>query len=230
MTRPLLLGHRGARSSMGIPENTLASFDLCVQQGCDGFEFDVRRTADNGAVVCHDETFHGLHLATASTRDLAHAQAEGFLPSLEQVLHRFAQSCFLDIELKDAGFESQVLDLLARHPPTRGYVVTSFHPAVLARLRELDAAVQLGFLFDRSSCGGGACSAKAPWRNLPVQWVLPEWPLLDDALTSNLMAAGKRVGAWTVNNPADMLDLAARGAEMLISDDTARLVNTFPVI
>jgi hypothetical protein len=41
---PLLLGHRGARRA--APENTLAAFDLALQHGCDGFEFDVRRTLD----------------------------------------------------------------------------------------------------------------------------------------------------------------------------------------
>ncbi len=41
---PLLLGHRGAGVSPGIPENTFASFDLALEHGCDGFEFDVRLT------------------------------------------------------------------------------------------------------------------------------------------------------------------------------------------
>jgi glycerophosphoryl diester phosphodiesterase len=44
MSRPLLLGHRGARAVKSIPENTLASFDRAVADGCDGFEFDVRLT------------------------------------------------------------------------------------------------------------------------------------------------------------------------------------------
>ena len=44
--RPLLLGHRGARAEKSISENTLASFDLALAQGCDGFEFDVRLAAD----------------------------------------------------------------------------------------------------------------------------------------------------------------------------------------
>ena len=51
MEIPLLLGHRGARVGKSIPENTLASFDLALASGCDGFEFDVRLTADGQAVV-----------------------------------------------------------------------------------------------------------------------------------------------------------------------------------
>ena len=54
MSRPLLLGHRGARGLKSIPENTLAAFDRALADGCDGFEFDVRLTADGQAVVHHD--------------------------------------------------------------------------------------------------------------------------------------------------------------------------------
>jgi glycerophosphoryl diester phosphodiesterase len=224
-SRPLLLGHRGARSTAPIPENTLASFDLCLQHGCDGFEFDVRQTGSGAPVVCHDETFRGLRLSRASVQDLVPWQAQGFLPALEQVLERYARRCFLDIELKEPGLESQILDLLQRYPPARGCVVTSFLPHVLLRLRDLESAVELGHLFDKDSEENSTL-----WRSVPVQWVLPERRLLNDALASSLLAEGKRVGVWTVNDPADMLRLAARGAEMLISDDTARLVNTFPVI
>jgi len=95
--RPLLLGHRGARATASIPENTLASFDLCMQHGCDGFEFDVRRTADGISVVCHDDSFRGLNLAKANAPDLAPWHAQGLLPTLEEVLKRFSPVSFLDI-------------------------------------------------------------------------------------------------------------------------------------
>ena len=218
--RPLLLGHRGARATVSVPENTLASFDLCLEHGCDGFEFDVRRTRDGVPVVCHDASFRGLSLSGARAHDLAAWQAGGFLPSLEQVLGRYSPLCFLDIEIKDAGLEPQVLELLRQHPPRHGYVVTSFLPEVLSRLCQLDPRVEVGFLWERSA---------ADWRSQPTQWALAEGRLLDNSLASALKAAGKRIGAWTVNDPADMLRFSALGAEMLISDDTVRLVNTFSV-
>ncbi len=220
MTRPLLLGHRGARATTSVPENTLASFDLCLQHGCDGFEFDVRRTADGVPVISHDPVFRGLHLAQTLAQDLAPWQAQGFLPTLELVLHRYASRCFLDIEIKDLGIEPQVLDLLRRYPPVRGYVATSFLPKILVRLRELNPDVQLGFIWDVSS---------PLWPFLPVQWALPQRHLLNGALASELLDAGTRIGTWTVNDPSDMLHLVTLGAEILISDDTAGLVNTFPV-
>src|ERR1017187_5379557 len=106
---PLLLGHRGARTVRRIPENTLASFELCLQHGCDGFEFDVRLSADGQAVICHDATIGGMKIANTASKSLA-------LPTLEDVLEQFADRAFLDIELKVAGLESHVLAELRKHP------------------------------------------------------------------------------------------------------------------
>lgn len=217
--RPLLLGHRGARASANVTENTIAAFELCLEHGCDGFEFDVR-SAGSGVVVCHDETFRGLTLASAPAGDLAAQQALGFLPTLEQVLRNFASRCFLDIEIKDPGLESLVLDLLQRYRPERGYVITSFLPEVLQRLRDLSPKVELGLIWDEPA---------APWQSILAQWALPERRLLNPELAAQLLGADKRIGTWTANSATDMVRLAGMGAEMLISDETARLANTFRV-
>ena len=68
LNRPLLLGHRGARSLKTIPENTLASFDRALADGCDGFEFDVRLTSDGAAVICHDPETEGVEIAHVSSQ------------------------------------------------------------------------------------------------------------------------------------------------------------------
>ncbi|MGC8475896.1 MAG: glycerophosphodiester phosphodiesterase family protein [Acetobacteraceae bacterium] len=52
MTRPLLIGHRGARGL--FPENTLEGFRATAALGVDGIELDVALTADGIAVVSHD--------------------------------------------------------------------------------------------------------------------------------------------------------------------------------
>src|SRR5438046_1133452 len=109
MRRPLLLGHRGARALKSIPENSLASFDRCLADGCDGFEFDVRLTADEQAVICHDPKFEGRCIAKSPATVLPK------LPSLEEVLKRYQESAFLDIELKVAGLERITADLLKKY-------------------------------------------------------------------------------------------------------------------
>src|SRR5688572_12760367 len=88
----LRLGHRGA--ARYAPENTIAAFELALKHGCDGFEFDVRRTGDGRAVICHDRGLRGLVLARSSYSELVAIAPE--LPLLEQVLERFAARAFLD--------------------------------------------------------------------------------------------------------------------------------------
>src|ERR1700682_213446 len=98
MKPPLLLGHRGLRArSYRVRENTLAAFDLALQHGCDGFEFDVRLTADDTAVICHGHRFASITIAKAIAARLR------ILPLLEDVLKHYASRAFLDIELKEIG-------------------------------------------------------------------------------------------------------------------------------
>ena len=50
----LVIAHRGA--SAQFAENTLDAFLGAVDQGADGVELDVRRTADGHLAVHHDDT------------------------------------------------------------------------------------------------------------------------------------------------------------------------------
>src|SRR6202034_1967781 len=91
--RPLLLGHRGARSLKSIPENSVASFDQALADGCDGFEFDVRLSADDEAVVCHAAKVAGYEVSRTNADQLSQS------PGLRDVLRRYRDSV-ADIELK----------------------------------------------------------------------------------------------------------------------------------
>ena len=211
MSRPLLLGHRGARATRSIPENSIESFDLALAHGCDGFEFDVRQTADGRAVICHDPVVHGIEVARAGSGDLQD------LPVLQQLLARYSQTAFLDIEIKTTGPEATVLEALRAHPVERGYVVSSFLPEVLCALRRLDREIPLGLICeDRPQL--------AAWKELPIQFVIPHYSVVDEALCQILHAAGKQVLVWTVNRREEMLNLNRRGADGIISDDTKLLL------
>jgi glycerophosphoryl diester phosphodiesterase len=212
MSPPLLLGHRGARALLSIPENTLASFDQAVADGCDGFEFDVRLTADEEAVVCHDPKSAGFEISRATAKQVSQ------LPRLRDVLQRYRDS-FLDIELKVKGLERILLDLFLRHKPRRGFVVSSFQPGALKSVHALDATIPLGL----------NCESKAQlrlWNELPVQYVIPQQELVDSELVRKIKGAGKRVLVWTVNDPADMKRIAAYGVDGVISDHTGLLRRT----
>jgi glycerophosphoryl diester phosphodiesterase len=212
MNLPLLLGHRGARASREIPENTLASFELCLQHGCDGFEFDVRLSGDGQAVICHDASVGGMKIERTESKNLG-------LPTLEGVLRQFAHRAFFDIELKVAGLETQTIAELHKHPAHKGYVVSSFLPEVLAGIYDLDPAIPLGFLCERAADLRG-------WRETVAEWVIPRFDLADRGLVEQVHTAGKRIIVWTVNRAAGMREFAAWGVDAIISDETELLVSS----
>jgi glycerophosphoryl diester phosphodiesterase len=212
MTRPLLLGHRGARASRHIPENTLASFDLCLQHGCDGFEFDVRLSGDGQAVICHDATTAGLKIESTTSKKLG-------LPTLDHVLEQFASRAFLDIELKVPGLERQVISDLRQHPPKKGYVISSFLPAVLTAIHDLDPSAPLGYLCETRSQLRG-------WREFPAEWIIPRCDLVNRELIQQIHDAGKQAMTWTVNRAASMTEFVAWNIDAIISDQTELLVSS----
>jgi glycerophosphoryl diester phosphodiesterase len=212
MSLPLLLGHRGARAFRQIPENTLASFELCLRHGCDGFEFDVRLSADGQAVICHDATIGGMKIEDTASESLP-------LPTLEDVLRQFAQRAFLDIELKVTGLGLQTLAELRKHPPQKGFVVSSFLPDVLVAIHSLDPGIPLGLLCETRGQLRG-------WREMAAEWVIPQFKLADGKLVELVHAAGKRIMVWTVNRAERMGELAAWGVDAFISDETELMVRS----
>jgi glycerophosphoryl diester phosphodiesterase len=211
-SRPLLVGHRGLRSrSFSVRENTVAAFDMALQHGCDGFEFDVRLSADNHPVICHGARFAGITIARAACTRLR------LLPRLDDILERYASRAFLDIELKVPGIESSVLDAVLKFPPARGYVISSFLPNVLSDLRKLSQSVPLGII----------CETRPQlsiWRDLPIQYVMAHERLISQESLAQIHAAGKSLFAWTINKKASMIRLADWGVDGIVSDRTDLLV------
>jgi glycerophosphoryl diester phosphodiesterase len=212
MSRPLLLGHRGARALKSILENTPASFDQALADGCDGFEFDVRLTADEEAVVCHDPKVLGFEISRTPAKLVPQ------LPRLRDVLQRYRDS-FLDIELKVKGMERIMLDLFLRHKPRHGFVVSSFIPGVLKAVRAEDKTIPLGLI----------CESKTQlkfWTDLSIEYVIAHHELVETELVRKVKGAGKKVIVWTVNAPEEMKRFAEAGVDGIVSDDTSLLCQT----
>jgi len=211
MSRPLLLGHRGARAVKSIPENTLLSFDLALAHGCDGFEFDVRLTGDSQAVICHDPETRRAEVARSRAQQLIG------LPRLQEVLIRYQRNAFLDIELKVSGLEKIIARELPKRMPSRGVVISSFLPAVLNAVHAENLAIPLGLI----------CETKAQlnrWGDLPVEYVMLNHALAFPDRIGEIQGQGKRVFVWTVNRAAEMRRFADWGVDGIIYDETERLV------
>jgi glycerophosphoryl diester phosphodiesterase len=212
----LLLGHRGAR--LYAPENTIAAFDLALKHGADGFEFDVRCTRDRRTILCHDPKLNDLVLRRHTFRQIQEScNSRETPPCLEDVLDRYS-GIFLNIEVKVRGVEPIIVRAVRRTRP-KHYFISSFLPGVVRRLHDLDSSLLLGALAQTRW-------QLRRWRMLPVTYVVPHYRLLTRRLVEKIHAEGKKVVAWTVNDPRQMLRFASLGVDAIISDDTKLLVET----
>ena len=213
----LLLGHRGARAH--APENTVSAFDLALDHGAHGFEFDVRRTRDLQCVIYHDPKLHHLVIRRHTLERLrAACNSHELPPTLEEVLDRYGRNAFLNIEVKVRGCEQIVAQAVKRARPER-YFISSFLPSVVRRLHDLDPSLVLGALAQTRW-------QLHRWRTLPVIYIVPHYRLLSRRLVKKLHAANKVVVTWTVNDRRRMLRAADWGVDAIISDDTKLLVET----
>jgi glycerophosphoryl diester phosphodiesterase len=212
----LLLGHRGARRY--APENTIAAFDMALDHGAHGFEFDVRCTLDRQTILCHDPRLNRLPLRLHTLKQILETcEVCQKPPSLEEVLDRYRNQ-FLNIEVKVRGIEPIIARAVKRTRP-RQYFISSFLPSVVRHLYALDDSLVLGALAQTRW-------QLRRWRILPVTYVVPHYRLLTPRLMQKLRAAEKKVVTWTVNDPRHMLRAAELGVDAIISDDTKLLVKT----
>lgn len=222
--RPLLLGHRGCRTSE-LCENSIAAFEKSLASGCDGFEFDVRQTSDRKLVCVHDETVRRCDVASNSYEIICKQYLKSWsgprrskIALLQDVLTHFSNRAFLDIELKVSGMEEEVAGLLQGLDATR-YLVSSFLPDVLTRLAAIDSNIPLGYISRR-------LDALRMWSDLPVKYVIPRHDIVSHELIAAVHTAGCRLLTWTVNRPKEMIAMAEWGVDGIISDDPALLSKT----
>lgn len=169
LTRPL--AHRGLHDP-GRPENSLPAFDAAAQAGY-GIELDVQLSADDQAVVFHDDTLDRMTgtqgpVRGQSAQALSHlflAGTQTGIPSLARVLDSVPADTPVLIELKDqhsqlgptnGALENAVARTLEGRTGT--YAVMSFNPHMVETLQSLAPQTPRGL----TTCAF-----------LPAEWTLP---------------------------------------------------------
>jgi glycerophosphoryl diester phosphodiesterase len=98
---PILIAHRGA--SFDAPENTLAAFQLGLDQGADAIECDVHLSSDGGLVVIHDADLRrtaGIDRAVKEMTMTELKAPETGIPTLASVLALVPHNRRIFIEIK----------------------------------------------------------------------------------------------------------------------------------
>jgi glycerophosphoryl diester phosphodiesterase len=238
---PILIAHRGG--SLEAPENTMASFRHAIEIGARYVELDVQMTRDGVPVVLHDPTLDRTTtgkgpVSAVTLADLQDVDAGSHfgprfagerVPTLRDVLELCVEAGVgVVTEIKDVrlytGMEEKVAALLGEMW-TRGAEnlwCISFDHAAIRKMRTLDAALPLGYLYPP-----GQEEFVVP--DDTVQAYCPHYlsPLARPDQVQRAHDLGKFVLVYTVNTAEDMLAVAEAGVDGMVSDRPTLLLSTF---
>ncbi|WXL27378.1 glycerophosphodiester phosphodiesterase [Ectopseudomonas mendocina] len=234
----VIYGHRGAKGE--VPENTLASFQQCLQHGVRRCELDLHLSRDGELMVIHDPTLKRTtgrrgkvveHDADELVTYDARKGGPGALtpcpiPRLEELF----QQCDFEhwqLEVKSASkvrsarLVEQIAALTAKYHLADKVTVTSSSRVVLSALKELAPHLKRGLV------------AEYAWldplkvaKNYGCHLLALNWTLCTPERLLKAQKNGLHVSVWTVNEPALMRRLANFGVDSIITDFPGIAVDT----
>lgn len=225
-----IYAHRGA--SADFPEMTAAAYNAAVEQGADGFECDVRLSADGALVLWHNDTM------------LERAGHNGRISkmTLAEIKSAYPQAITLDDFLDIAVAAGKGVLIETKHPVKSGNkvereVVKKLHARNIAKsidvnvmsfswiavekVKRLDPTLKTTFLI----------RANTPWILVKSSSASHIGPGINDVrvnpdILGKIQKLGKTVSVWTVDRADDAQLCKKLGVENLITN-TPRLARTY---
>jgi glycerophosphoryl diester phosphodiesterase len=236
LQKPKVIGHRGAAGD--APENTLASFQLALEQGVDGIELDIHLTKDGDIVVCHDPTIDRTTNGSGYIVDMQVAEIKRFdaggwfseqyagecIPTLSEVFDQVPDNIMINIEIKYAYqglLEAQLIDFLRKRNRIDHVVISSFDHKCMQRLKTAESSVKIGLLYAANLYDHAGYAKQL---GVDVYSIHPQYQLIEKADVWNAKAAGLRTYPFTINVEEDFLKIMEYGVSGIITDFPAKLV------
>lgn len=226
----LIYGHRGAKGE--APENTLASFQACLEHGVKRCELDLHLSSDGELMVIHDPTLKRTtdrrgKVGDYSAQELTALDARRGGPAWPRPcpiprLETLFEKCPFEhwqLEVKSASRTRAATTVLGIRELAQRYglldriTITSSSREVLRAATDLVPDIARGLVAEYAWLDPLKVAQNYGCRFLALNWTLctPERLL-------KAQRQGLHVSVWTVNEPALMRRLADFGVDSLITD------------
>lgn len=146
-----IFAHRGY--SECYPENTMLAFSKALEIGVDGIETDVRLSADNKAVLFHDDDFMRLLGIKGCVEDFTYEQMQKYhldshqkIPLLEELLKLVHESATIVLEIKyNANTYKKLCEIVCEMiaDKTQWVEVSCFDDIVLESVHAINKEIKL---------------------------------------------------------------------------------------
>jgi glycerophosphoryl diester phosphodiesterase len=139
--------HRGG--SEHAPAATYEAYKDAIGTGAEYVEFDIRKTRDNALVVYHDQhAGDSGSLVNALTYEQLCDAVHYAVPRVEDVMQLLAGKAIGHLDLKEVGYEAEVMNLALGTFGLGNFVATSLEDASISSIKEafpqVTAALSLG--------------------------------------------------------------------------------------
>ena len=229
-----ILAHRGA--SAYAPENTMAAFELAVEQKADGFEIDIYFTKDKQLAVIHDPSIDRTSDGNGFVSQYTMEELKIFnfnkgfeskypvarIPFLGEVLELVKKhDLILNIEVKDftvdpkmsTGLSEAAAQLVKSHGLTENVIFSSFNHHLMVRLKDAYPEMKTGLLYFENLYRAEQYALSAKADALHPLFISVNAQMLEDAHT-----AGIQVNPYTIDDPLLMKLFRKYGVDSIITD------------
>lgn len=134
-----IVSHRGEHDNKIVLENTLVAFDLVLNDGVWGIEFDIRWTLDLQPVVIHDSDCQRVFGSPIEINKITLQSLQSEvpqIPSLQRVVDHFGKKLHLMIEIKEEPFSdinlqcSRLSAILSNLTPGEDFHLLALKPSL----------------------------------------------------------------------------------------------------
>ncbi len=218
MKNPLIIAHRGGSSI--ARENTIAAFEEAIALQADLIELDVRSTQDGVLIIHHDAAIQQQPIEALTWAEVQRLDSD--VPTLEEAIACCKGRIGLDVEIKEPGYEVEVVQQLQRHFSGHEFVITSFYLAVIRAVKESSSIrVSTGFLMDHETLLTLAAAEFLGQylQAIGVDFVAPSWQIVDSPVLNKIIPLQMPFWVWTVNNVETMQKLLKnKRVEAIVTD------------
>jgi glycerophosphoryl diester phosphodiesterase len=213
------IAHRGIFDNVTIPENSLQSFQLCIQKNI-AIELDVRMINDGTIVVFHDEDLERMCGRQAKVSEIDRGDLSALVlaktahtistlsETLELINGQVPVLIEIKVEKRVGEIERNLAEILKNY--TGEYAIQSFNPYSLQRFKRYMPEVIRGLL-----SGDFRDSAIAKYKKVILRKFLlntkgePDFINFDVRALPNrkikrIREKGTPILCWTVKNAADL--------------------------
>lgn len=221
--RSSIIAHRGACAPT-THENTLEAFQNAIDLGADFVEFDIRRTKDRQMIVVHNPDIDGISIRSLTYREICSITAkQGYqIPLLKDVLALCKGKIKLDIELKESGYEQEVIHLVQRHFDYSEYMMKSFIDQCVLRIKEFDPNITAGLLIGTTrNTFIHRLNEYFPLRRLhacKADFISPYFKFLTWGFVWRMHLHNKPIYVWIVNSEKRIKHAFKHHADGIITD------------